>query len=125
VPISCWVYARTVALRLAGAAETSSEVTTPTTTASRRVALNASGDTLPSGCESCTDVSAEFSHPAGGATTKKKRVDRITCEEFVALDPDDQQRIAYWIDGYQVAKGAAAVGTVAFDKCGQPIDALV
>jgi len=64
-------------------------------------------------------------HPAGGATTKKKRVDRITCEEFVALDPDDQQRIAYWIDGYQVAKGAAAVGTVAFDKCRQPIDALV
>jgi len=62
--------------------------------------------------------------PAGGAT-KKKRVDRITCEEFVALDPDDQQRIAYWIDGYQVAKGEAAVGTVAFDKFGQPIGALV
>jgi len=52
-------------------------------------------------------------------------VDQITCEEFLALDPDDQQRIAYWVDGYQVAKGEVAVGTVAFDKFGQPVSALV
>jgi hypothetical protein len=54
-----------------------------------------------------------------------KQVDQITCEEFLALNPNDQQRIAYWVDGYQVAKGEAAVGTVAFDKFGQPIGALV
>ena len=60
-----------------------------------------------------------------GAAPQKKQVDRITCEEFLALDPEDQQRIAYWVDGYQVAKGEAAVGTVAFDKFGQPIGALV
>ena len=30
-----------------------------------------------------------------------------------------------WVDGYQAAKGEAAVGTVAFDKFGQPIGALV
>ena len=59
------------------------------------------------------------------AESKKKQVDQITCEEFLALDPDDQQRIAYWVDGYQVAKGDAAVGTVAFDKFGQPVGALV
>ena len=60
-----------------------------------------------------------------GAESKKKKIDEITCEEFLALNPEDQQRIAYWIDGYQVSKGEAAVGTVAFDKFGQPIGALV
>src|SRR6059036_1997842 len=56
--------------------------------------------------------------PAGAAP--KKKVDRITCEEFLALNPDDQQRIAYWIDGYEVAKGEAAVGSVAFDNRSSP-----
>jgi len=60
-----------------------------------------------------------------GAASKNKQVDRITCEEFLALNPDDQQRIAYWVDGYQVAKGEAVVGSVAFDKFDQPIGALV
>jgi len=59
------------------------------------------------------------------ADSKKKQVDQITCEEFLALNPDDQQRIAYWVDGYETSKGEAAVGTVAFDKFGQPIGALV
>jgi hypothetical protein len=54
-----------------------------------------------------------------------KQVDQITCEEFLALNPDDQNRIAYWVDGYETSKGEAAVGTVAFDKFGQPIGALV
>jgi hypothetical protein len=59
------------------------------------------------------------------AEAKSKQVDQITCEEFLALDPDDQQRIAYWVDGYATAKGEAAVGTVALDKFGQPIGELV
>jgi hypothetical protein len=59
------------------------------------------------------------------AESKKKQVDQITCEEFLALNPEDQQRIAYWVDGYQTSKGEAAVGVVAFDKFGQPIGALV
>jgi hypothetical protein len=59
------------------------------------------------------------------AEAKSKQVDQITCEEFLAMNPDDQQRIAYWVDGYAVAKGEAAVGTVALDKFGQPIGELV
>jgi HdeA/HdeB family len=59
------------------------------------------------------------------AEAKSKQVDQITCEEFLALGPDDQQRIAYWVDGYATAKGEAAVGTVALDKFGQPIGELV
>ena len=54
-----------------------------------------------------------------------KKVDEITCEEFLAMNPDNQNRVAYWVDGYASAKGEAAVGTVAFDKFGQPIGALV
>ena len=61
--------------------------------------------------------------PVGAA--KSKQVDQITCEEFLAMNPDDQQRIAYWVDGYETSKNDAAVGTVAFDKFGQPIGALV
>jgi len=61
----------------------------------------------------------------GPARAASKQVDQITCEEFLALNPDDQQRIAYWVDGYEQAKGEAAVGTVAFDKFGHPIGALV
>jgi len=63
-----------------------------------------------------------FSQAASAAS---KKIDQITCEEFLALDPDDQNRIAYWVDGYAQAKGEAAVGTVALDKFGQPIGALV
>ena len=53
---------------------------------------------------------------AGTREGRNGRVDQITCEEFLAPDLDDQQRIAYWVDGYEEAKGEAAVGTVAFDK---------
>jgi len=62
---------------------------------------------------------------AGVASAADKAVDKITCEEFLAMDPDNQNRIAYWVDGYAQAKGEAAVGTVAFDKFGQPVGALV
>jgi hypothetical protein len=55
----------------------------------------------------------------------KKKVDKITCEEFLAMDPSDQQRVAYWVDGYYSAKNESAVGSVAYDKFGQPIGALV
>jgi acid stress chaperone HdeA len=59
------------------------------------------------------------------AASKTKQVDKITCEEFLALDPASQERIAFWVDGYVQAKNEAEVGTVAFDKFGQPLGALV
>lgn len=64
---------------------------------------------------------------AGGsvAFAADKKVDEITCEELLAMNPEDQNRIAYWVDGYAQAKGEAAVGTVAFDKFGQPIGELI
>jgi len=62
---------------------------------------------------------------ASPAAAAGKAIDKITCEEFLALNPDDQNRIAYWVDGYVQAKGEAAVGTVAMDKFGQPIGALI
>ena len=62
---------------------------------------------------------------AGSAQAADKKIDTITCEEFLAMNPADQNRIAYWVDGYAQAKGEAAVGTVAFDKFGQPIGELV
>jgi ABC-type transporter Mla maintaining outer membrane lipid asymmetry permease subunit MlaE len=34
----------------------------------------------------------------------------VTCEEFLALGPDNKARIAYWIDGYLVFLGEALLG---------------
>ena len=69
-------------------------------------------------------LAATVAVPAA-ADPKTKKVDEITCEDFLALNPNDQQRIAYWVDGYAQAKNEAAVGTVAFDKFGQPLGALI
>lgn len=62
---------------------------------------------------------------ASAAQAADKSIDSITCEEFLAMNPDDQNRIAYWVDGYAQAKNESAVGTVALDKFGQPIGELV
>ena len=59
------------------------------------------------------------------AESTSTQVDQMTCEAFLAMHPDDHQRIASWVDGYQTAKGDAAVGVVAFDMFGKPIGALV
>jgi hypothetical protein len=61
----------------------------------------------------------------GCARNRRRKIDGITCEQFLALNPDDQNRIAYWVDGYAQAKTEAMVGTVALDKFGQPIGELV
>jgi hypothetical protein len=54
-----------------------------------------------------------------------KPVNQITCEEFLALSPDHQERVAYWVDGYRLAKGEEVIGTVGFDKFDRPVAALV
>jgi hypothetical protein len=55
----------------------------------------------------------------------KEHVDKITCEEFLAMKPGDQTRIAYFVEGYRQAKDEAVVGTVAYDEKGEPVAALV
>ena len=61
----------------------------------------------------------------GAARADEKKVEQITCAEFLALSPDHQERIAYWVDGYAHSKSPESVGAVAFDKFGRPIDALI
>src|SRR2546426_12086249 len=53
-----------------------------------------------------------------GAASKNKQVDRITCEEFLALNPDHQQRIADGVAGHQVAKRGAVVGSAGYCTLG-------
>jgi len=59
------------------------------------------------------------------AQDRSKQVDKITCEEFLGLSPDDQQSIAYWVDGYLERGQHSTIGTVAFDKFHQPIASIV
>jgi HdeA/HdeB family len=56
---------------------------------------------------------------------EKKQVDMITCEDFLKMAPASQERIAYWVDGYQEAQGKSAIEVIEFDKFGQPIGEMV
>jgi hypothetical protein len=60
----------------------------------------------------------------GAARADEKKVEQITCAEFLALSPDHQERLAYWVDGYAQSKSPESVSAVGFDKFGRPIDSL-
>ena len=62
--------------------------------------------------------------PSARAQSKTKQVDMITCEEFLAMPPQNQERIAYWVDGYQEGNGQKAIEIIQFDKFGQPIGGM-
>jgi hypothetical protein len=72
-------------------------------------------------------VTAAVGIAVGGLSARaaEKRVEEITCEEFLTMKPESQDRIAYWVDGYAEAKNQGSSHTVAFDKFGQPLDVLV
>ena len=59
------------------------------------------------------------------AESKNKKIDEITCEEFLAMSPNDREHIAYWVDGYLERGQHSTIGTVAFDKFHQPIASIV
>jgi acid stress chaperone HdeA len=61
--------------------------------------------------------------PAKGG--EKKQADQITCEDFLKMAPASQERIAYWVNGYQHGQGNPAVEVIEFDKFGQPIGEIV
>ncbi|MET0154440.1 MAG: HdeA/HdeB family chaperone [Candidatus Binatia bacterium] len=56
---------------------------------------------------------------------EKKQADMITCEDFLKMAPASQERIAYWVDGYQEGNGKAAIEVIEFDKFGQPVGEIV
>jgi arylsulfatase A-like enzyme len=58
------------------------------------------------------------------ATRLRRAHRRVSCEELLAMDPEPENRIAYWIDGYAESKREAPIGAVASDESGQPIGAL-
>src|SRR5262245_17222718 len=62
---------------------------------------------------------------AQSSAQSKKKVDQITCEDFLAMKPEAQQRIANWLDGYVFGKDQT--GMVGFDKfeMPQPVNQLV
>ncbi len=69
-------------------------------------------------------VSGAWAEKKAKPAPKVKPVE-ITCQEFLALDPGNKARIAYWIDGYLVEEGEAAEYHIAMDKSDHPVAALV
>ena len=77
-------------------------------------------------------VSATVASALGGLVAalpvhagEKKQADMITCEEFLKMAPAAQERIAYWLDGYQEGNGKAAIEVVELDKFGQPVGEII
>jgi acid stress chaperone HdeA len=52
--------------------------------------------------------------PFSLAQNKEKTIkpEKITCEEFLAMDKDVQPHVVYWIDGYENSDDAKAEGVV-------------
>jgi len=61
------------------------------------------------------------------AQAAAKNVDNITCEEFLVMNPENQNRIAYWVAvaGYADGENQSTTRTVALDEFGQPVGALI
>jgi len=47
---------------------------------------------------------------AGGASAKKAKPESITCEMFLAYDPNVQERIVWWMEGWDAAGDGAPPG---------------
>lgn len=59
----------------------------------------------------------------------KVKLKDITCEQFLAMDADQQDNIVYWIDGAATADSNKAVAAadveVGYDAFGRPIAEIV
>lgn len=57
------------------------------------------------------------------------KLKNITCDQFLAMDPDQQDNIVYWIDGAAVGASKKEVGAeevdVGMDAFGRPVAAVV
>jgi len=64
----------------------------------------------------------------GGAAQADKIKD-VTCEQFLAMDEDTRERVAYWIEGAEVASSSKAVEAgdveVGYDASGNAVVAIV
>ena len=53
----------------------------------------------------------------------------VTCDQFLAMDPDNQDDIVYWISGVEAASSKKEAGAdeldVAYDAFGKPVAAVV
>jgi hypothetical protein len=56
---------------------------------------------------------------------EKQQVDMITCEQFLKMAPAAQERVAYWVDGYQEGTGKSAIEVIELAKFGQPVGEIV
>src|SRR5258706_1152676 len=59
------------------------------------------------------------------AQAAEKKVEDITCEEFLAMKPENQNRIAYWVAGFAAGTSQDVRHAGGVDKFGQPIGELV
>ncbi|MGD9763993.1 MAG: HdeA/HdeB family chaperone [Candidatus Binatia bacterium] len=46
--------------------------------------------------------------------------EKITCEQFLAMDEDEREHTAYWVEGWAVAKGKMLIGGLPLQSMNRP-----
>ena len=66
---------------------------------------------------------------AFGGIAQADKIKDITCEQFLAMDEDSRERIAYWIHGVETASSKKSVDAaevdIGYDQFGQPVMEIV
>lgn len=78
---------------------------------------------------SVLSLGVAFSIVALGTAANAGKLKDITCEQFIAMAPDAQNRVVYWAEGAEVASSKKAVSAeeveVGYDAFGEPVAEVV
>jgi len=66
-----------------------------------------------------------FVSNAVAADKADKKIENVTCEEFLALDTQNQNQIVYWIHGYEYGKNGTTETTIGMDQFDQPMGEII
>ena len=74
-------------------------------------------------------IAISFVLPGSGTAEAKDKVKDITCAQYLAMDPDMQDNVLYWLDGVATASSKKEVAAedleIGYDGWGDPVAALV
>ena len=66
---------------------------------------------------------------SSGTALAKDKISNVTCEQYLAMDPDQQKNVVYWLDGVATASSKKHVAAedieIGYDAWGDPVTALV
>jgi hypothetical protein len=61
---------------------------------------------------------------SGAAAVDPVNPETFTCEQFLKMDPDEQEHTAYWIEGWAVANKKVLIGGLPLQSMNRPAGPL-